>query len=152
MEMTAAADLRDHGLRVTGPRIAALQVLAEVSHIPAETVAAGIRERTGTVSSQAVYNVLSDLTAAGLVHRIEPAGSAALYELKRADNHHHLVCRPCGRVVDLDCEHDAETCLVPPQTHGFALEEAEIVFWGVCPDCQDSAREGRAPTPERKQP
>ena len=131
-------ELRDLGLRVTAPRLSVLQVLAERSHVSADTVAAAARDRAGSVSTQGIYNVLTDLVTAGLVHRIEPAGSAALYELSDKGLHHHLICRRCGLVMDLGCEHGTTDCLQPPQTHGFTGLEAEIVFWGTCPECQAS--------------
>lgn len=129
-------ELRTRGLRVTAPRIAVLEVLAEQRHVSADTVATAARGRAGAVSTQGIYNVLTDLTAAGLVHRIEPAGSPALYELSEQGIHHHLICRQCGLVMDLACEHGTADCLLPPQTHGFTGLEAEIVFWGTCPECQ----------------
>jgi Fe2+ or Zn2+ uptake regulation protein len=128
--------LRTRGLRVTAPRVAVLQVLTEHSHVSADTVAAAARDRAGSVSTQGIYNVLTDLVSSGLVHRIEPAGSAALYELSAEGIHHHLICRDCGLVMDLGCEHGTTDCLQPPQTHGFTGLEAEIVFWGTCPECQ----------------
>lgn len=131
-------ELRRLGLRVTAPRLSVLQVLAESSHVSADTVAAAARDRAGSVSTQGIYNVLTDLVAAGLVDRIEPAGSAALYELSDKGLHHHLICRDCGQVIDLGCEHGTTDCLKPPQTHGFTGLEAEIVFWGTCPECQAS--------------
>ncbi len=130
------AQLREHGLRVTAPRVAVLQVLGERSHLSADTVATAARDRAGAVSTQGIYNVLTDLVAAGLVHRIDPAGSPALYELSELGTHHHLICRTCGLVLDLACEHGTASCLAPPQTHGFSGLEAEIVFWGTCPACQ----------------
>jgi Fur family transcriptional regulator, stress-responsive regulator len=136
MSPALESQLRDRGLRVTAPRVSVLAVLAEHIHVSADTVAAAARERAGAVSTQGIYNVLTDLVAAGLVHRIEPAGSAALYELSGKGTHHHLICRDCGRVTDLDCEHGTESCLQPPNTHGYTGLEAEIVFWGTCPECQ----------------
>lgn len=130
--------LRSRGLRVTGPRLAVLQVLADNGHLSAEAVASAVRARVGSVSTQGVYTVLADLVAAGLVHRIEPAGSPGLYELQREEIHHHLVCRSCGAVVDLPCDHDLESCLPPPATHGYADVRAEIVFWGTCPACRSA--------------
>ena len=130
--------LRTRGLRVTAPRVAVLEVLAAQRHVSAETVAMAAREHAGAVSTQGIYNVLTDLTAAGLVHRIDPAGSPALYELSEQGIHHHLICRGCGLVMDLACEHGTADCLLPPQTHGFSGLEAEIVFWGTCPECQAS--------------
>ena len=138
MVMAFEEELRTRGLRVTAPRIAVLEVLAEQRHVSADTVATAARGRAGAVSTQGIYNVLTDLTAAGLVHRIEPAGSPALYELSEQGIHHHLICRQCGLVMDLACEHGTADCLLPPQTHGFTGLEAEIVFWGTCPECQAS--------------
>jgi Fe2+ or Zn2+ uptake regulation protein len=136
MPSTTAEDLRDRGLRVTAPRLAVLELLDHGSHLPADSIVAAVRQRTGSVSTQGVYNVLGDLLAAGLVHRIEPAGSAALYELAREEKHHHLICRLCGTVKDLPCDHAASECISPPELHDFADIEAEIVFWGTCPACQ----------------
>lgn len=130
-----AERLRESGLRVTGPRVAVLSSLQAGSHLSTEEVLGAVRDRTGTASLQGVYNVLADLVAAGLVHRIEPAGHPALYELARIENHHHLICRSCGVVLDVTCDHDREECLVPPRLHGFTGIEAEIVFWGTCPEC-----------------
>ncbi|MCU0266016.1 MAG: transcriptional repressor [Actinomycetia bacterium] len=142
--------LRSHGLRVTGPRLAVLQVLAADGHLSAEAVAAAARHRVGSVSTQGVYTVLADLVAAGLVHRIEPAGSPALYEIQHEETHHHLVCRSCAAVVDLPCDHDLKSCLVPPATHGFADLEAEIVFWGTCPACQAAIGRADEARPRRR--
>ncbi|MDN5917137.1 MAG: transcriptional repressor [Pseudonocardia sp.] len=128
--------LRDAGLRVTAPRVAVLEVLGGHPHASADTVAAQVRSRLGRVSTQAVYDVLAACTEAGLVRRIRPAGSAALFETRTGDNHHHLVCRPCGRTTDVDCAGDASPCLIPDDDAGYLLDEAEIVFWGRCPDCQ----------------
>lgn len=128
--------LRDRGLRVTAPRLAVLEALTDHRHVPADAIARAARAHAGTVSTQGIYNVLADLVSAGLVHRIEPAGSAALYELSDRGLHHHLICRECGHVRDLECEHGTTDCLQPPKSHGFADLEAEIVFWGTCPACQ----------------
>lgn len=131
----AAELLRSAGLRVTRPRTAVIEVLHVIPHSPADDVATAARERLGRVSRQAVYDVLHALHAAGLVRRIEPAGSPARYELATGDNHHHLVCRRCGALADVDCALGQAPCLEPPQTHGYAVDEAEVVFWGTCPDC-----------------
>jgi Fur family ferric uptake transcriptional regulator len=139
MHSDPAASLREHGLRVTAPRVAVLDVLDHGSHLPADAVVEAVRSRAGTASTQGVYNVLADLVAAGLVHRIEPAGSPALYELSREHAHHHLICRDCAVVLDVDCDHEARECLVPPRLHGFSGIEAEIVFWGTCPACQSAS-------------
>lgn len=127
--------LRSAGLRVTGPRVAVLNAVAARPHSDADTVAAVVRAESGSVSTQAVYDVLRACANAGLLRRIEPAGSPALYETRIADNHHHLVCRGCRRVVDVDCVVGKAPCLEPADSQGFVVEEAEIVFWGVCADC-----------------
>jgi Fur family ferric uptake transcriptional regulator len=127
--------LRSAGLRITSPRIAVLEWLVEHPHTTAEQVAAGIRQRLGSVSTQAVYDVLAACTGAGLVRRFEPAGHPARFETRTGDNHHHLVCRTCGRTDDVDCVHGSAPCLEPSATEGFEIEEAEVVFWGLCPDC-----------------
>ena len=140
MSLDPATSLRVRGLRVTAPRVAVLDVLDHGSHLPADAVVEAVRTRAGTASTQGVYNVLADLVAAGLVHRIEPAGSPALYELAREHAHHHLICRECAVVLDVDCDHEARECLVPPRLNGFTDIEAEIVFWGTCPACQTASR------------
>ena len=129
--------LRAAGLRVTGPRAAVLEWLAEHPHSTAEAVAMGVRQ-VRAVSTQAVYDVLTACTQAGLVRRIEPAGHPARYERRVGDNHHHVVCRRCGATADVDCVLGAAPCLTPDQTSGYAVNEAEIVFWGLCPSCQGS--------------
>jgi len=129
--------LKEAGLRATAQRIATLHVLRSHSeHLSVERVTEQVRERLGTISQQAVYDVLGALTTAGLARRIEPAGSPALFESRVADNHHHVVCRRCGAVADIDCVVGSAPCLDPSRTHGFALDEAEITFWGLCPACQ----------------
>lgn len=131
------ATLQEAGLRATAQRIAVLRVLREKhEHLSVDRVAEEVRSRLGTVSQQAVYDVLDALTSAGLARRIEPAGSPALFESRVADNHHHVVCRRCGAVADIDCVVGAAPCLEASDTHGFDLDEAEITFWGLCPECQ----------------
>ena len=127
--------LREAGLRVTRPRLAVLEVVAEHPHADTESVIALSRARVGDVSHQAVYDVLRALTSAGLLRRIEPAGSVARYESRVGDNHHHIVCRSCGRIADTDCVLGAPACLTAADDHGFVIDEAEVVFWGLCPDC-----------------
>ena len=129
------ARLRAAGLRVTAPRQAVLGVLGETPHSTAEAVASAVRARLGSVSTQAVYDVLAACVDAGLVRRIEPAGSAARYETRTGDNHHHVVCRSCGATADVDCVVDERPCLTPSDASGFVVDEAEIVFWGACPTC-----------------
>lgn len=129
-------ELRDAGLRVTKPRVAVLEWLAEHPHSTAEQVAHAVRSRLGSVSTQAVYDVLHACTNCGLLRQIEPAGHPARFETRTADNHHHMVCRDCGRTEDTDCAEGVAPCLTPTDTDGFAVDEAEIVFWGLCPDCR----------------
>lgn len=140
--MTSTADivqrLRDAGLRVTAPRLAVLDVLAGHPHATADGVARLVRAKLGRVSTQAVYDVLAACAEAGLVRRIEPAGSAARFETRTGDNHHHLVCRSCGRTTDVDCAVGARPCLTPGDDAGYLLDEAEVVFWGLCPDCRNT--------------
>lgn len=130
------AQLRAVGLRVTAPRVAVLEALAAEPHSTADDVAGRVRQTLGSVSTQAVYDVLRACVNAGLVRRIEPAGSSARYETRAADNHHHLVCRVCGRVADVDCAVGHAPCLEPSEFAGFTVDAAEVVFWGVCPECQ----------------
>ncbi|MGC8514463.1 MAG: Fur family transcriptional regulator [Acidimicrobiales bacterium] len=128
--------LRRAGLRVTATRLAVMGALGGHPHSETETVISTVRGELGSVSPQAVYNVLAALVEAGIARRIEPAGSVALYELRVADNHHHVVCRHCGAVQDVDCSVGYRPCLTPSQTHGFVLDEAEVTYWGLCPVCQ----------------
>jgi Fur family ferric uptake transcriptional regulator len=131
------ARLREAGMRVTSTRIAVYDELVGRGHCEAEAVATRVAERLGGVSRQTVYDALGVLCEIGLVRRIEPAGSpAALYETRVADNHHHIVCRSCGSVADIDCVTGTAPCLESSDTHGFLVDEAEVTFWGLCPDCQ----------------
>jgi Fur family ferric uptake transcriptional regulator len=129
-------DLRRAGLRVTAPRIAVLAEVREGKHVSAEQVARAVRGRVGAISTQAVYDVLNALTLAGLVRRIEPAGSPARYETRVGDNHHHVVCRSCGAITDVDCAVGEPPCLSAEDLAGFVIDEAEVTFWGLCPACQ----------------
>ena len=131
----AAATLRDAGLRVTRPRTAVIDELWHQPHADADASSTAVRARQGKVSKQAIYDVLYALHGAGIVRRIEPAGSPALFELYRGDNHHHLVCRRCGAIADVDCAVGEAPCLDPTQTHGFAVDEGEVVYWGTGPAC-----------------
>ena len=132
---TAAQELRGAGLRVTAARVALLETIREGDHLGVETITAGVRDRVGHVSLQAVYEALHALTAAGLVRRIEPAGGPPRFERRVGDNHHHLVCRSCGTVADVDCAVGDAPCLTASDDHGFSIDEAEVVYWGLCPDC-----------------
>jgi Fur family ferric uptake transcriptional regulator len=137
--MDSSATLRQAGLRVTAQRQAVLHALAGAAHATAAEIAARIaqlpRTAAGEVSRQGLYNVLEDLTRVGLVRGIEPAGSATRYELRAGDNHHHLVCRTCGRIEDVACAIGAAPCLDLPEGKGFTIDEAEITWWGQCGTC-----------------
>jgi Fur family ferric uptake transcriptional regulator len=135
-----ARALRSAGLRVTMPRLAMLTWLAGHPHATVDAIAAGVRERFGTVSTQAIYDMLAACAAAGLLRRIEPAGHPARFERRVGDNHHHLACRRCGRTEDVDGVIGAQPCLTPAEDIGFAVDEAEMVFWGVCPACKAAER------------
>ena len=133
------APLRAHGLQVTAQRLAVLRAVAASPHSTAQGVVEAVREDIGAISRQSVYDTLAVLTDKGLLRRIQPAGSPTRYEGRVADNHHHLVCRRCDRVVDVDCAVGEAPCLTPADDGDFALDEAEVVFWGLCPDCQADA-------------
>jgi Fur family ferric uptake transcriptional regulator len=128
--------IRGAGLKVTGPRIAVMNALHENPHADADTVFGAVKQRLPGTSLQAVYGVLAALTAAGLLRKIEPAGSSARYERRIGDNHHHLVCSQCGAIQDVDCVVGEAPCLTPSQSGGYAVHTAEVTFWGLCPDCQ----------------
>ena len=127
--------LRGASLRVTRPRVAALTAVYQHPHADTDSIVGAVREDLGEVSTQAVYDVLRALTAAGLVRRIEPAGSVARYESRVGDNHHHLVCRSCGTIADVDCAVGDTPCLTASHDHSFSIDEAEVTYWGWCPDC-----------------
>ena len=131
----AEQQLRAAGLRVTKPRLAVLRALEERPHSDTSTVIDAVRTRLDAVSHQAVYDCLGALTDAGLVRRIQPAGSVARYELLRGDNHHHLVCRGCGAMTDVACAVGTAPCLDVQHDHGFAIDEAEVIYWGLCQSC-----------------
>jgi Fur family ferric uptake transcriptional regulator len=131
--------LRTADLRVTRPRLAVLEVVFSHPHADTETIFDAVRGVLPDVSRQAVYDVLAALTTAGLVRRIQPSGSVARYESRVGDNHHHVVCRSCGVIADIDCSVGEAPCLTPADTNGaldgFVLDEAEVIYWGLCPDC-----------------
>ena len=127
--------LRGVALRVTRPRMAVLTAVYEHPHADTDSIIAVVREVLGEVSHQAVYDVLRALTATGLVRRIQPSGSVARYESRVGDNHHHVVCRSCGVVADVDCAVGTTPCLTASEDHGFAIDEAEVTYWGLCLDC-----------------
>jgi Fur family transcriptional regulator, stress-responsive regulator len=132
---TIAEELRGAGLRVTAARVALLETVRRGDHLDVEAIASGVRDRVGHVSVQAVYEALHALTAARLVRRIEPDGSPARYEARVGDNHHHAVCRSCGVVADVDCAVGETPCLTASDDHGFLIDEAQVIYWGVCPSC-----------------
>jgi Fe2+ or Zn2+ uptake regulation protein len=127
--------LRGAALRVTRPRVAVLSAVHDHPHADTNSIIGVVREDLGEVSHQAVYDVLRALTAAGLVRSIEPPGSVARYEARVGDNHHHVVCRSCGAIDDVDCAVGAAPCLTASDDHGFAIDEAEVIYWGRCPEC-----------------
>jgi Fur family transcriptional regulator, stress-responsive regulator len=127
--------LRGASLRVTRPRVAVLAAVHEHPHADTQSLAGVVREQLGDVSQQAVYDVLGALTDAGLVRRIHPPGSVARYESRVGDNHHHVVCRSCGVIADVDCAVGSSPCLTASDDHGFAIDEAEVIYWGLCSDC-----------------
>jgi Fur family transcriptional regulator, stress-responsive regulator len=127
--------LRDAGLRVTRQRLAVLDALVELAHADTESVIGAVRRTLPEVSHQAVYDSLRTLTAAGLARRIQPTGSVARYEARVGDNHHHLVCRSCGEITDVDCAVGHVPCLTASDDHGYVVDEAEVIFWGQCPTC-----------------
>ncbi|MBI3224916.1 MAG: transcriptional repressor [Mycolicibacterium cosmeticum] len=145
--MASAADytdqLRAAQLRVTKPRIAVLEEVRTHPHADTETIFSAVRTMLPDVSRQTVYDVLNALTTVGLLRRIQPLGSVARYETRVGDNHHHVVCRSCGTISDIDCAVGAAPCLIPSDLddafEGFVLDEAEVIYWGLCPDCSASA-------------
>lgn len=140
METALDSTLRQAGLRATAGRVAVLEALDSMAHTDAERVYRAVSAVLPTTSIQSVHNILADLTAAGLIRRIEPAGSAALYERRTDDNHHHIVCTACGAVGDVDCVTGDAPCLTPSDAGGFTVQTAEVTFWGLCPSCQHAAQ------------
>lgn len=131
--------LRGASLRVTRPRVAVLSAVHEHPHADTDTIIQSVRGELD-VSHQAVYDVLRALTSAGLLRRIQPTGSVARYEGRVGDNHHHLVCRSCGAIEDVDCAHGSAPCLTASDDHGYVIDEAEVVYWGLCPACSTTSR------------
>ncbi|MCX6521719.1 MAG: Fur family transcriptional regulator [Actinobacteria bacterium] len=136
---TFGALLREHGVQVTAQRVALMRAVAEHPHATADVLADQVRAVIGTVSRQAVYDSLGVLVERGLVRRIQPAGSAARFEGRVGDNHHHLICRDCGATVDVDCAVGATPCLSANDDHGYEIDEAEVVYWGRCPACRTTS-------------
>jgi Fe2+ or Zn2+ uptake regulation protein len=139
--------LRQRGVQVTAQRLAVLRAVASRPHSTADRIAKIVRAEIGAISLQSVYDALSLLVAEGLIRRIQPAGSPACFEDRVGDNHHHLICRVCGRMVDVDCAAGVAPCLTPADNQGFDIDEAEVIYWGRCPDCLTAA-----PTPSRSGP
>jgi len=127
--------LRLHGVQVTAQRLAVLAAVSSRPHLTVDDVTKSVRAEIGVISRQAVYDALAVLADKGLIRRIQPAGSPARYEDRAGDNHHHLICRACGRMVDVDCAVGAAPCLTPAHDSGYEVDEAEVVYWGRCPDC-----------------
>ena len=138
--MTEADLLRQHGVQVTAQRLAVLRAVAHRPHITADSVAQVAKAQLGAISRQSVYDALGVLVDHHILRRIQPAGSPARYETRVADNHHHLICRSCQRLVDIDCAVGAMPCLTPEDNHGFTLDEAEVIYWGLCPQCAELNR------------
>ena len=132
--------LREVALRVTRPRVAVLSAVHDRPHADTESIIGAVRAQLGEVSHQAVYDVLRALTITGLVRRIQPTGSVARYEARVGDNHHHVVCRSCGAIADVDCAVGHTPCLTASDDHGFTIDEAEVVYWGLCPACSTALR------------
>ena len=147
MQEVVNAALRDAGLKATAGRLAVLDALDSMHHSSAEQVLGAVTLSLPKTSIQSVHNILTDLTAAGLIRRIEPAGSAALYERRINDNHHHVACTACGAVADVDCVVGHAPCLTPSSTAGYAIQTAEVTFWGLCPNCQAAGTKLSAPEP-----
>lgn len=132
------ASLKEAQLRVTAPRLATIAAVEEQPHATAEAIATVVRDRLGSVSKQAIYDVLNALTEAGILRRVAVDGRGAQYEVEGGDNHHHIVCRECGRLEDVPCPVGEAPCMVPPDDHGFMVERAEVIYRGLCADCQST--------------
>jgi Fur family transcriptional regulator, stress-responsive regulator len=130
-----AKTLREHGLQVTAQRLAVLRAVTALPHCMADDVAEAVRAEIGAISRQAVYDALGILAEKGIIRRIQPAGSPALYEDRVGDNHHHLICRSCGKTVDVDCAVGEAPCLTAANASGYRIDEAEVIYWGTCPGC-----------------
>jgi Fur family ferric uptake transcriptional regulator len=139
MQTDRAALLRERGIHVTAQRLAVLRAVASRPHITADAVAEIVRTEIGAISLQSVYDALGMLVSEGLIRRIQPSGSPARFEDRVGDNHHHLICRTCGRVVDVDCATGAAPCLTAIDDSGYEIDEAEVAYWGRCPDCLEQS-------------
>lgn len=142
--------LRDHRVHVTAQRIAVLRAVSERPHCTADDVAEVVRAEIGTISRQAVYDALGLLAERGIIRRIQPAGSPARYEDRVGDNHHHLICRNCGKTVDVDCAVGYTPCLTASNDAGYRIDEAEVIYWGACPECQAAGQELAKTQPARR--
>ena len=142
--------LRDAGLRVTQQRVAVLDAVRRLPHADTDSLISAVRAETGDMSHQAVYDVLRALTEAGLVRKIQPLGQVARYEGRVGDNHHHVVCRACGAIADVDCAVGDTPCLTASESGGFVIDEAEVIYWGTCPDCTTRATERDSRTDRRR--
>lgn len=148
MHVDPAALLRQHGVQVTAQRLAVLRAVCELPHCTADAVVEAARDGIGAISRQSVYDALGLLAEKGILRRIQPAGSPARYEARVGDNHHHVICRECGRVADVDCAIGAAPCLTAADARGFDVDEAEVIYWGRCPECRArSSAPGRPPAP-----
>ncbi|MEA2158806.1 MAG: Fur family transcriptional regulator, stress-responsive regulator [Solirubrobacteraceae bacterium] len=130
-----AALLRRHGVRVTAQRLAVLRAVSDRPHSTAADIDVSVRAEIGAVSLQGVYDALGTLTEKDIIRRIQPAGSPARYEARVGDNHHHLICRTCSRMVDVDCAVGFAPCLTASEDSGYEIDEAEVIYWGRCPEC-----------------
>lgn len=137
--MTEFELLRSNGIAVTAQRIAVMKVVGHNPHCTADEVVQGVKQEIGAISRQAVYNVLGLLSERGLLNRVQPSGHAARYETRAGDNHHHVVCRNCGSMEDVDCAVGYTPCLHAADDHGYSIDEAEVIYWGVCPACQNKS-------------
>jgi Fe2+ or Zn2+ uptake regulation protein len=135
-----ADDLRERGLRVTAQRLAVLRAVSAEPHVTADAVAENVRSEMGSISLQAVYDALGALTDVGMIRRIQPSGSPARFEARVSDNHHHAICRSCGQMADVDCAVGAAPCLTAVDDMGYEIDEAEVIYWGLCPECVRIAR------------
>lgn len=135
MHNDPVAAMREHGIQVTAQRLAVLKAVSTRPHCTADVIAEDVRQEIGAISRQAVYDALAVFAESGLIRRIQPAGSAALYEDRVGDNHHHLICRQCGKTADVDCAVGAAPCLTAANSAGYEIDEAEVIYWGICPEC-----------------
>ncbi|HEY1305737.1 MAG TPA: Fur family transcriptional regulator [Vicinamibacterales bacterium] len=152
MDIDPADLLRQRGIQVTAQRLAVFRAVAGQPHVTADAVAEAVRSEIGAISLQSVYDALGVLVAEGLIRRIQPAGSPARFENRVGDNHHHLICRICGRTVDVDCAVGFAPCLTAVDGKGYEIDEAEVVYWGRCPDCVVQAAAPSPSEPSTRRP